>query len=206
MLKKLQLAVLALLIFSSANAQNFKWAVSGGGATYDEGVGITTDVNGNVLITGMLESVANFSGTILTAAGQHDIVVAKYNSDGVLKWVRKAGGSEGDKAYGIVTDALCNVYITGEYETTSSFGNGITYSSLGNNDAFVAKYDSSGNIQWVTPIRGTGDERGYSLALDNTGNIYCTGFGSSGTVSFGNNRTTTGNAGGQDIFLAKFNS
>ena len=187
MLKKLQFAVFALLIFSSANAQNFKWAVSGGGATYDEGVGITTDANGNVLITGMLESVANFSGTVLTAAGQHDIVVAKYNADGTLLWVRKAGGLEGDKAYGIVTDAAMNVYISGEYEATSSFGNGISITSSGGNDAFIAKYDSSGNIQWVSPIKGTGEERGYGLSLDQAGNIYCTGFSSSGITNFGNN-------------------
>ncbi len=206
MLKKLQFAVLVLLIFTSANAQNFKWAVSGGGATYDEGVGITTDVNGNVLITGMLESVANFSGTVLTAAGQHDIVVAKYTADGTLLWVRKAGGLEGDKAYGIVTDAASNVYISGEYEATSSFGNGISITSSGGNDAFIAKYDSSGNIQWVSPIKGAGEERGYGLSLDQTGNIYCTGFSSSGTTNFGNNKTTTGNAGGEDIYLAKFNS
>lgn len=69
-----------------------------------------------------------------------------------------------------------SVYVSGGFEFTLNFGSRI---SLTNpfNDAFVAKYNSSGAIQWARQVGAPGTPRtGYSdLALEGQGNAYVVG-------------------------------
>ena len=74
---------------------------------------------------------------------------------------------------------LGNVYCAGS--TTGALGE---EASGGNQDAFVMKLDSSGNLQWVTQLGGvttatggnnSGSDSCKSVALDDLGNVYCAG-------------------------------
>ena len=71
-----------------------------------------------------------------------------------------------------------NIYCAGA--TKGALGE----ASGGSYDAFVMKLNSSGAIQWVTQLGGTtiatggsnfGNGSCYSVALDDSGNIYCGG-------------------------------
>ena len=89
---------------------------------------------------------------------------------------------------------------------------GNTYGALGetqggDGDAFVMKLNSSGDVQWVTQLGGTtatngGDSSGEdyckSVALDNSGNVYCAGY-TEGALG-------EANGGGYDAFIMKLNS
>ena len=181
------------------------WATSIGGTSSDYGYGIATDGAGNVYVTGNYQGTATFApGTTLTSAGSSDAFVAKYNTSGTAQWATSIGGTSSDYGYGIATDSAGNVYVTGRYVLTADFGSGVSITSAGSYDAFFAKYNTSGIVQWATSIGGTFSiDAGYGIATDSAGNVYVTGY-HDGTVTIGS--TTLTSAGNYDAFVAKYSS
>ncbi len=181
-----------------------QWVQSAGGIGSDQGNSITVDVAGNVYVTGFYVGSASFGGINKISAGSYDVFVAKYNKNGVLLWVQSAGGIGSDQGNSITVDVAGNVYVTGNYVGSANFG-GINKISAGSADVFVAKYNSSGTIQWVQSEGGIGNDQGNSIALDEAGNVYVTGF-YVGTASFGGISSTSAGGAGADVFVAKYNS
>ncbi len=202
----ISLCTLVIIIFitSEVNSQTVIWAKKGISPGFDYGNAIVADDSGNVYVTGQIEFTAVFGNISLTSYGQHDIVVAKYDATGVLKWIRKAGGLEGDIGLGIGIDSRHNVYVTGEIEGVARFSSSITLTSSGNNDGFIAKYDVNGNVLWAKRFgNSSSSDKGRAIAVSPSGNCYITGNFSS-TVSFGS--TTLTSNGGNDIFVVKYDS
>lgn len=164
---------------------------------------VTTDASGNIYIAGEYQGTASFGTTTITSVSNnnYDIFLAKYTHDGTLAWVQSAGGSTYDGASSIAVDATENVYITGSYSGTATFGSTAT-TSTGFYDIFVAKYNSSGVLQWVQSAGGSEYDYGNSIAIDGTGNAYITGR-YNGTATFG--AITKTSVGADDIFVAKYN-
>ena len=111
----------------------------------------------------------------------------------------------------IVCDASGNIYITGYFEGTVDFdpGPGVqNLSSAGGSDIFFAKYDASGNYVFAKAMGDIGEnDIGYSMVLDNLGNIYITG-SFANTVDFdpGPGILNLTSAGINDIFIAKYDA
>ncbi len=192
-----------------AQAQNFDWAKREGLWAYDYGYGITTDNSGNVYVAGKYEEVnANFSGTLIPCAGNHDSYLAKYTPSGALSWIRTSGGITGDYATGVVTDGSNYVYIAGEIEGQNETiyfpGSSITLVCEGLNDIFLAKYDLSGTLQWARRAGGIDYEKALAITYDPAGNVYICGF-YRGQATFGGT-TVVNNAGNNDIFVAKYDA
>jgi hypothetical protein len=173
-----------------------------GGTISDYGKSVAVDGSGNVYVTGYYAGTASFGATTLTSAGEPDVFVSKYSTGGVLQWVRQAGGTGYDVGHSVSVDGSGNVYITGYFNNTATFG-GTTLSSAGSNDVFLAKYDASGNLQWAQWGGGTSTDIGHSVAVDGSGNVYVTGLFYN-TAMFGSTMLTS--AGGYDVFVAKYNS
>jgi uncharacterized delta-60 repeat protein len=152
-----------------------QWQRTLGGASYDYGWKIVVDSNNDVYVTGSTRS---------QGAGSDDIVIAKYNSSGTIQWQRTLGGASSDGGYGIAIDSGDNVYVTGY---TSSEG-------AGSDDIVIAKYNSSGTIQWQRTLGGASSDVGYGIAIDSGDNVYVTG------------STNSQGAGSDDIVIAKYNS
>lgn len=196
------LVVFFLLLNSNTNAQSFQWAKRAGSYAFDLGYGIGTDSAGNVYIAGKYELNANFEGTIVGCAGNHDIYIAKYSPLGVFQWVRTAGGVIGDYAHALAVDGAGNSYVTGEIERTAWFGS-VSLTSRGSNDVFVVKYNTNGDLQWAKNLGGgIASDRGLGIS-ESKGNIYVTG-AFQGKAYFPGN--TFLSSGGVDIFIAKYNS
>ncbi|MES2284137.1 MAG: SBBP repeat-containing protein [Bacteroidota bacterium] len=196
------LVIILLVVSKNTNAQSFQWANRAGSYAFDLGYGIGTDSIGNVYIAGKYEQNANFGGTIVSCAGNHDIYIAKYNPLGVFQWVRTAGGPIGDYAHSLAVDRAGNCYLVGEFERTAMFGT-VALTSRGGNDIFVAKYNTNGVLQWTKSVGGGGgSDRGLGISESN-GNVYITG-DFQGTGYFPG--TTLVTTGGLDIFVAKYNS
>ena len=130
-----------------------------------------------------------------------------------LLWVKQAGGtSSGDAATAVAVDSSGNLYVAGNFQGAATFGigeaNQTTLSSAGNDDLFLAKYSSSGLLQWVKRAGGSLQDRALSIALDTAGNVYVTGyFQGSATFGLGEiSQTTLTSAGGDDIYVAQYNS
>ncbi len=181
---------------------NYVWAIKAGGSATDRGLSIQTDSAGNVYVTGFFNGTATFGTTSITSAGQQDVFVAKYNTAGVLQWVSRAGGILADIANGIDVDASGNVYVTGEFRGTSTFGSTTLTSLNGSTDVFTAKLSSTGAFSWVEQGAGNFGDRGLDIGVDNAGNVYVTGQFSD-TITFGVvHNNTMFNA----IFVIKYNT
>jgi len=190
-----------------------QWVMRAGGTGSDQGLSIAVEGSDSYL-TGFFNGTATFgqgqtNQTTLNSAGSDDIFVAKYDSAGLLQWVRRAGGSGLDQGVGIVVDGSGNSYLTGFFSATATFAPGqanqTTLVSAGDRDIFVAQYDSVGTLVWAKRSGGAGTDRGFSISVDGSGNSYVTGV-INGSATFGPgeaNQTTLTSAGLEDIFVAK---
>ncbi|HLP20343.1 MAG TPA: T9SS type A sorting domain-containing protein [Chitinophagales bacterium] len=168
------LLLLVICLFSVvANAQVWMWAKGEGDIGNDASNSVTTDAAGNTYVTGNIAGRADFSGTIYQGNGLYEIFIAKYDVSGSLQWVKLAGGDRNDQGTCIKwKDGF--LYLCGSFEDTAAFES-TTLISRGEGDAFVAKYNDSGNLLWVKQAGGTGLDYASSLDIDNSGNIYVAG-------------------------------
>jgi hypothetical protein len=156
----------AYLARIDANGQVL-WARRAGGAKVDYGVDVAVDVSGNCILGGEFTENCTFDGgsTTLTAVGDRfDLFVVKYSSTGAFVWAVGAGGPDYDPFSSIATDQNENVYFSGRFTDSASFG-GISVAVEGdrNRDAFIAKLNPSGSFQWV---RRFGEPSGESSSED----------------------------------------
>jgi hypothetical protein len=129
-----------------------------------------------------------------TNAGGADAFLVKYSSAGVLLWTRTLGSSGDDLARSVTVDPGGNAYIAG-YSNGNLGGN----INQGNGDAFIAKYDGSGTLQWTKLLGSSGQEFGYAVKADSDGSVYVTG-------STDGDLDGNSNVGLEDVFLAKYDS
>lgn len=157
--------------YNSSGVIQWQRSLAGPG-TADLAYSVAVDSSSNVCIVGRSSN---------PTAGGTDVVVAQYNTSGTLQWQRRLGGSGGDIGYGIAVDAASNIYISG---VTASAG-------AGNNDALIAKYDSSGVIQWQRTLGTSSFDNAYAAATRGDA-VYIAG------------TTTVGSS--SDVLLAKLPS
>ncbi|MCF8296448.1 MAG: T9SS type A sorting domain-containing protein [Saprospiraceae bacterium] len=188
---------------------NVLWAKSVGATSYGSTVGISTDTNGNVYISGYFHTPSITFGafTLMNDLATYaDIFVVKYDSNGNVLWAKSAGGTSDDFCTSMFTDANGNMHITGRFYSPSiTFGTiSLTNidSSLHGADIFIVKYDESGNVLWAKSAGGVKTEIGQGISIDANKNVYVTGFFNSTSISFGT--TTLTNVGFSDIFIVKY--
>ena len=137
-------------------------------------------------------------------------VTLVHADEGDFAWVKAMGADKDDMGYSIVVDTSGNVYTTGSFRGTVDFDPGPgTYnlSSVGTvNAVFISKLDSSGNFLWAKAISGA-NCIGQSITVDNSGNVYTTGFFWY-TIDFdpGPGTSNLESEGWSDIFILKLDS
>ena len=93
----------------------FLWSNYLGGTGSDEGVGVATDIMGNIFVAGYTLSDGWISGGFNTnLIGSNDAFVAKFTPEGMPCWSTYLGGSLGETAKGVAVDGAHNVYVTGD--------------------------------------------------------------------------------------------
>lgn len=184
----------------------WQWAKQFGSTYIDDGNGIIIDPSGNLYCTGCFSGTVAFGSTTLTSYGaSEDIFVCKLDSGGNISWAVKAGGSTPDYGNGLQRDASGNLFVTGWYSTTATFGSSAV-TTLGGNEVFIARCDSVGNWQWAASGGTAGIDIAYDIVLDNEDNSYITGYVNAGyPVIFGSDTITIA-SDYSDIFLAKCDS
>ncbi len=122
------------------------------------------------------------------------------------------GAFTSDEGNAIAVDASGNVYTTGFFDGTVDFDPGagtlnLTSAGTGGGDIFVQKLDAIGNLVWAKAMGGTSIDVGYGIALDDSGNVYTTGY-FAGTVDFdpGAGTANLTSVGGDDIFVQMLDS
>ena len=193
---------------------NFLWAQTWGGGMDDIGCGVTIDSSGNICTTGFFTGTVDFDPGADTdnhsSNGSADIFLSKFNTSGAFLWAQTWGGSLQDIGYSITADSSDNIYVTGNFRSTVDFdpsGGVDNHISNGVSDVFLSKFDASGTFIWAQTWGGVIDDAGFSVTIDNSDNVYVTGYFYL-TVDFDpgvgvDNHTSNGVI---DIFLSKFNS
>ena len=189
------------------------WAGYIDGPSHDVGMGIATDLQGNIIATGYYSSsnVWIYDGSGGQALRLRDSIystyIAKFSPLGVPMWVSYV---DNDSAGNQVTcDLSGNVIVTGYYTNASPCnvynGSGLSVFTLlgtATSTLFVVKYTSVGIPVWAGSVAGgTGTTNCYSVTSDAIGNVYIGGnytsnavaYTGSGTVGF-SLRTSNGSS------------
>jgi uncharacterized delta-60 repeat protein len=185
----------------------FAWAKSlnntGG---LDIGYGVSVDSSGNAYLVGQSINAA---------------LIAKYDTSGAVSWQSTLSGSGSNDFRAIAVDSSGNACVTGarsggnlliarwlaagtlDWQGTVSgvTGTGAAIDASGNcyvsgtttssAEAFVAKYNISGALQWQRVLNGSSSDFGYGVSVDNAGSVYVTG------------QTYSSGAGGADVLIFK---
>ena len=123
--------------------------------------GVTTDSAGNIYAVGYNEK----------ASGYDEMLIVKFDSSGSLLWQRVLGNAYNCRGYGIAVDSNEDIVVGGYNDDPTVARNFL-----------IAKYDSSGTIQWQREIGASGSEQFYQLRVDNADNIYAIGSTTSTTT------------------------
>jgi hypothetical protein len=169
-----------MFVAKYSSSGSLLWVKKGGGKYSDIAWGLALDKYNNMYVAGEFNSSANFSGITINTTGSQDVFVAKYDLNGNIKWIKKAGGSSSDRARAIAC-AGSNIYITGQFGHTAYFGPHTKYAADGS-DIFTAGLDNNGNFKWVSTAGGPADayeelgyESGNAICAETSGNVYSTG-------------------------------
>jgi len=185
----------------------------GGTGTSDWGWAISADSSGDAYITGLTNSadfpVINAAQSV--SGGGVDTFVTKINPDGsAYGYSTYLGGSgtDGSSSYTmrIKSDSAGDAYVAG-YTTSTNFPvlNAIQSVSGGGNDAFIAKYSSSGSKVYATYLGGSSLERATGIAIDDQGAAYVTGYVTSSNFPVTSGAYQPAISGTQDYFISKIN-
>jgi hypothetical protein len=152
---------------------------------------------------------------VLTTTGNSDIFIARYNPDGTLVWAKHAGGSSYSKGTGVTGLSDNSCIVTGWFFGTAIFAIGETseihLESSGNEDIFVARYNSDGSLAWAKSAGGLNGENNFNehtfgiTTLSDNSTVVTGVFAGPAIFGLGEtNETQLIATGDTDIFIARF--
>lgn len=161
--------------------------------------GWTNGSLGSYITPGSYQSTF-YPGTIEPCTGTilHGFLIKLNVPEQLTFWGQTTSNSKGDRGNDVAVDGFGNVYVTGTVDYNSTFSSSnpscnINFTGVPDNSpvgnrymtAYVAKYNSCGELEWVNWEMGTGRTEGRSIAIDAlTQRVFITGQGT-GSVAFG---------------------
>ncbi|PSR04103.1 MAG: hypothetical protein BRD49_06080, partial [Bacteroidetes bacterium SW_10_40_5] len=130
---------------------------------------------------------------------RQDIWNGKFQSNGNILWLNHYGSSSTDEGKGIAVKANGDFFNTGYFGDNAVFGNDTFNVNIGIDNAFIASFNASGKLDWLTQFKGGGDGRDLSIFKDRF--IYGTGRYSKNNLIIG--KDTLLPKGANDIFITK---
>lgn len=174
-MKKQLLFIILILSGFVSFGQNFQWAKSFGTGGSTNGGPIKMDAYGNIYMSGGYSSYTKFELKSGTITMQNDgSFISKVNSLGQLLWVKGFPGTINS----LQIDNKGGIFVTGDFQGKSDFDPDTTQfilNSEGNNDVFVLKLDTLGNLKMAKRVGGKNNDYGKLLEIDKSGNLYITG-------------------------------
>jgi hypothetical protein len=162
--------------YNSEGTQQWVKVFNSGGSGYNDlAVGLVLDTAGNAYVAGYTGQ--NF--------GPYDIILIKYDINGVQQWIKYFDGGDDDVASDIKIDKNNFIYLSGATRMLS-----------GDIASIILKYNYDGDTVWVRKMYLAGTNRSsLSIAIDTSGSIY----GCGGTVTLVPYER-------REVFAVKYNS
>ena len=170
----------------SSNGSNFVYSTYLGGSGADLGTSIDVDLENQAHIAGSTTST-DFPVVDAFQAepqGRWDGFLVKLEPLGQgLVYGTYLGGDQPDSAQQVRLDAAANAYVVG-YTESANFPvmDFVQEENGGSKDAFVTKFDATGDLAFSTFLGGGADDVGFGIAIDDLGHVYATG--STGSPGF----------------------
>lgn len=118
----------------------WQWVVQGGGPGDDYGYDLAVDAAGNTYAVGSCSYRATFGSTVLTTAGDQDVMVCKIDPAGAYVWAIQAGGTGNDQATGVVLGTNGRLTLAGStLSSLAIFGNQGIVGNPATDTGFVAR-------------------------------------------------------------------
>jgi hypothetical protein len=169
--------------------------------SYDALINLTSPQLGDMVVDTTFKCLRFYNGTKWTQL----MTSEDSNVPSITAW--SAGGVSTDGGQNIKCDTLGNVYVSGEFYQSATFGD-TTITSPSNYALFIAKYSKLGKIIWVRQITdgvySTNSKDIKGIGVSQNGDVFLTG-SFEGTIYFGSSNITA-NGGFKDIFIAKYNA
>gem|GEM_PF-7067013 len=170
------------------------------------GVSVVTDRSNNIIVAGFVQNDSTvFDHIAITSNGLlNNSFIAKYDTGGNAIWAKKMDVSDAsaNQANYLAIDGNDVTYVIGDFENTCNFDEK-RITSNGKNDVYIAKYDGSGTLQWLTSMGGKNEDGGFGINADNAGDVYVTGTFED-SCGFGNSTFYSGQTYGNNaMFVAK---
>ena len=135
------------------------------GGQYGAATATAVDRAGNIFVTG-----TDFNSSVL--------FLEEYTRNGGLRWTKgSAGGGQYPLTFGLAAGPDGGAYLAGTF-----WGQGIAFSiggstvtSAGGYDAFLGRFDGTGNAVWLGHAGGSSSDFAYSVAVDPQGNVITVG-------------------------------
>lgn len=165
------------------------WATYLGGSIQDEILDLDCDKKGNIYFSGYTISPDNIAtpgahqDTMNNPGGNNgDAFLGEFTPGGNLKWCSYFSGPAQDRAHGICVGKNGDLFIEGTCESQTQFATPGTFQSVyggGGTDAFIAKWDTTGNFYWCSYLGGINEDHGRGVKADAAGNAYVIGWSAS---------------------------
>ncbi|TVQ16743.1 MAG: hypothetical protein EA361_03630, partial [Bacteroidetes bacterium] len=178
--------ILLQLLVSGAYAQEniFEWARHVSSPNLLFGEGVSTDDEGNAIITGYFNTyLALFGDTLITESNRNSMFLAKVSPDNELLWLvtAEADGNQGVTGFKTV-HKNGYIYQMGDFRGTATFGSmdfaEITLSGNEYRAMYVARYTTNGILEWVRPVTTTNSlgmvmtGGTHDMVVDDFGGVY----------------------------------
>ena len=176
------------------------------GAGSDYGYDVEIADNGIVYYGGVftfkLHTNASATDSIMSKGYEDGFVTRLRTSDNAHPWTAQIGSADYEAVLAMDLVQDTSIVVTGYVSDTCYFtpDSTVRHESIGKEDLFVAKYDTSGNLLWMKAGGSTGNDRGNGIVVDASRNIYITGSFDS-TFTFMSETLVTG--GNFDPYLMK---
>lgn len=180
----------------------FQWAFNTGNQLEDSAHDIDILSNGNLVLTGYFQMELPWGPDTLRTNTSRDVFVGCVQPDGTPLWASVLSGPSVDESNSIATDSSNCLYIMGSFRDYL-YPNGATVAAEGGVDAFLAKYDSTGQLLWTEIMGGPAGDQGRYVTVDAEQNVIAGGWISS-YLSIPSSLTFITGDREEDIFAVKY--
>ncbi|WBV61944.1 T9SS type A sorting domain-containing protein [Chryseobacterium camelliae] len=147
---------------------NLQWQKTYGGGDWDSANSIEQTTDGGYIIGGYSGSLNN---DVTGNHGSSDYWIVKISATGALQWQKSLGGSAVDQAYSVKQTSDGGYIAFGQSKSTD----GDVTGSHGNDDYWLVKLSSTGNLQWQKTYGGSLYDRGTDVSQTSDGGYIMTG-------------------------------
>jgi hypothetical protein len=153
-----------IFLVKFGNSFTHLWSKRFGGSGIDEGIGVATDTDHNVLFTGHVNSAINFGGGTDPLVGSSDVFFVEFDANGVYRWSTIAGGSSSDFGLAVAAGAGNRLVAGGYFQNTMNLG-GTDLVSAGGLDAYLATFGENGPLPVISKVTDVGNDQGREVKV-----------------------------------------